>query len=110
MDHILQDGDFALNASGYPETATGTRALLQRAELRLRIPRCSFDYDDLLGSRLPAMRGMNEEWALALAREALAPLPEVQAAAVQVEAECVRVEVLIDGGRYEIEVERNGEL
>ena len=53
---------------------------------------------------------MNEEWALALAREALAPLPEVQAAAVQVEAECVRVEVLIDGGRYEIEVERNGEL
>ena len=106
MDHILQDGDFALNASGYPETAAGTRALLQRAELRLR----SFDYDGLLGSRLPAMRGMNEEWALALAREALAPLPEVQAVAVRVEAECVRVEVLIDGGRYEIEVERNGEL
>ena len=106
MDHILQDGDFALNASGYPETAAGTRALLQRAELRLRIPRGSFDYDGLLGSRLPAMRGMNEEWALALAREALAPLPEVQAVA----AECVRVEVLIDGGRYEIEVERNGEL
>ena len=68
MDHILQDGDFALNASGYPETAAGTRALLQRAELRLRIPRGSFDYDGLLGSRLPAMRGMNEEWAWRLSR------------------------------------------
>lgn len=110
MDNILRDGDFALNASGYPEVAEGAQALLQRAKLRLCIPRGSFDYDGLLGSRLPFMRGMDEEWALALAREALAPLPKVQASAARVERECVRVEVLIDGERYEIEVKRDGEL
>lgn len=110
MDTILKNGDFALNDLGYPKTAQGSEALLQRAVLRLCIPQGSFDYDELLGSCLPSMKGKDEELAVTLARAALAPLPEAQVISTRVEEDCIWVALCIDDNMYEIEVKRNGDL
>lgn len=85
MDTLLMDGDFAVNDCGLPLTAAGREELLQRAWIRLRVPKGSFAYDTALGSRLstldPAEGDLNTR-AREMAEEALGGLADVSVESV----------------------------
>lgn len=80
MDIRLDQGDFAVGVSGLPSSVSGREELLQRALIRLTVPRGSFSYDPGLGSRLHTlvMSGADlSARARELVEEALAALPGV---------------------------------
>lgn len=80
MDTALRDGDFAVSAAGIPFPVRAAPELLQRALIRLTVPRGSFPYDPALGSSLhaldPADPGFYQQ-AFQAVQEALIPLPEL---------------------------------
>lgn len=110
MDTALKDGDFKRSSNGRPEQIDGTQELLQRAAIRLNIPLGSFIYDAQLGSRLHSLKSGDDELnakALAMAQEALKPLPQltVESAACSVgDPMTVTVQLSYSGGNAEIEV------
>lgn len=80
MDIRLDGGDFAVGANGLPASVSGKDELLQRAVIRLTVPRGSFSYDPQLGSRLHTlvMSGTDlSARARELVEEALSMLPEL---------------------------------
>jgi hypothetical protein len=110
MDTALENGDFSPGANGRPRLIGGREELLQRAKIRLAVPRGSFSADPALGSRLHTLTGDEEDPdrpALFYAREALSPLP--QAAAESAEylpgpPPAVRVALVCGGEQSELEV------
>ncbi|MDU7338447.1 MAG: histidine kinase [Clostridium sp.] len=80
MDTKLENGDFEVVANGLPRSVTGKEELLQRATIRLTVPRGSFSYDPSLGSKLHTLvlsgSDLNAR-ARELVEEALAPLPGI---------------------------------
>ena len=66
MDTRLCDGDFAKGENGLPETVEGMEELLQRAQIRLCIPKGAFVHDPSLGSRLAQLQPAPAEAAACL--------------------------------------------
>ena len=80
MDTALLNGDFALSASGIPFSIGGASELLQRAMIRLCVPRGAFPYDPSLGSSLPSLDPDDPalyHHAFSAVQEALLPLPDL---------------------------------
>lgn len=80
MDTALKNGDFQRNPNGIPHSIDGIRELLQRAEIRLKVPLGSFVYDPWLGSRLHTLSAQDKARdvkALTIAQEALREIPEL---------------------------------
>lgn len=81
MDTALRNGDFAVSPAGIPFPVRAAPELLQRAFIRLTVPRGSFPYDPALGSSLhtldPADPGFYQQ-AFQAVQEALISLPELQ--------------------------------
>lgn len=116
MDTLLENGDFAVDPRGIPRQAEGLEELLQRAKIRLTVPKGAFDYDPELGSRLNTLELSGSDLdarALELAQEALAALPAVQAESARVaaapEGASVRVQLQTSAGSGEAEIVLNGE-
>lgn len=83
MDVLLKNGDQVLRRDGMPEMVDGIEALLQRTLIRLKTRRGSLPHDPDFGSALYTLRGTGnrkalESKALALTREALAPMPQIE--------------------------------
>lgn len=80
MDTRLEQGDFAVGVTGLPFSVGGKEELMQRALIRLLIPRGSFSYDMKLGSRLHTLvlsgTDLNAR-ARELTEEALSAMPGV---------------------------------
>ncbi|WP_283610149.1 GPW/gp25 family protein [Faecalispora anaeroviscerum] len=80
MDIRLDQGDFAVGSNGLPDSVSGKEELLQRALIRLSVPRGSFSYDPELGSRLHTLvltgTDLNTR-ARELTEEALSAMPEL---------------------------------
>ena len=78
MDIKISDGDWAKDECGMPITLSGETEILQRAFLRLRIPRGAFLHAPELGSRFHELDPNNREnadrLAFLFAQQALAPL------------------------------------
>ncbi|MBE6833438.1 histidine kinase [Faecalispora sporosphaeroides] len=80
MDTRLDGGDFAVGANGLPGSVGGREELLQRALIRLTVPRGSFSYDPELGGRLHTLVLSGADLsarARELVEEALAAMPGV---------------------------------
>jgi hypothetical protein len=113
MDTLLRGGTFAVDGRGLPVAVDSHRETLQRAMIRLTVPKGRFTLDAGLGSELyklsggpPAMRGRLAE---AYVQEALATLPGVRVEAVdcalrEADVLAVTVSLSVDGGRYGAEV------
>lgn len=101
----IRDGRIARNGLGLPKTVFGNKAVLQRAENRVRASRGAFPYDRTLGSRIAAEAEREHPacFALAAAREAL--LQERGAAAVSAKAEGDAVTVCLAAGSESRKVE-----
>lgn len=86
MDTMLRGGDHVVGTQGVLLSVTGQEELLQRAMLRLSIPRGSFPLDPLLGSEFFRLGQLTpparNRAALSYAKEALASLPQVEVRAV----------------------------
>lgn len=109
MDVALKNGDFETGTNGFPVLLDGTEELLQRAAVRLTVPRGTFGYNPGLGSRLwgldPGAPGFGEA-ALFAAQEALLLLPQVRAQSVRlVSAEPPVLGVLLRCGERQKETE-----
>lgn len=114
MDVLLENGDFVPDHRGSPVLVDGERELLQRAAIRLAVRRGSLPHDPAFGSTLHRLRGGASEstnaQALAAVRQALAPLPQLEARG----ADCVwepdaarlrvRVSLALRGRDYQLEV------
>lgn len=78
MDIKISDGDWATNECGMPIILSGETEILQRAFLRLRIPKGSFLHDPEFGSRFneidPSNRENADRLAFLFAQRALSPL------------------------------------
>lgn len=75
MDSKLYNGDHAVDKRGFPVSVSGAEELLQRALIRLTVPKGSFARDQSLGSELYRLRGSGQPASLAAAayvQEALA--------------------------------------
>ena len=85
MDHLIADGDMVMGQDGSPEMISGLRELIQRALIRLTVKKGAFAYDTALGSELAGLdlNRADELTLLAMAREALAALPEVTVSGVE---------------------------
>jgi hypothetical protein len=108
-DTVLADGDFARAANGRPYSVGGAEEMLQHAAIRLTVPKGSFCYDALLGSRLHELTGSEAdvaEAALPLARDALRSLPGVAAVRTEYDAETrvLTITVAYGGMQRKIEV------
>ena len=88
MDTALQNGDFAVSPAGIPFAVSAAPELLQRALIRLSVPRGSFPYDPALGSSLhtlnPEDAGFYQQ-AFQAVQEALILLPELSLQTLAVE-------------------------
>lgn len=110
MDTALINGDFKVSSNGRPEQIDGTQELLQRAAIRLNVPLGSFVYDAQLGSRLHSLKAEDDALnakALAMAQEALKPLPQLTVESVSCavgEPVVVMVQLSYSGGNAAIEV------
>ena len=78
MDIKISAGDWEVDECGMPVTLTGETQLIQKAFLRLLIPKGSFLHSPELGSRfseiLPESRENSSRLALIFAQQALADL------------------------------------
>lgn len=80
MDTALLNGDFAPSPSGIPFPVRGASELLQRALIRLTVPRGSFPYDPSLGSSLSALNPADPDFyeqAFSAVQDALIPLADL---------------------------------
>lgn len=109
-DTAIANGDFSPGANGRPRLIGGREELLQRARIRLTVPRGSFYPDPALGSRLRLLTGSEEDpdrLALFYAQEALGPLPQVTAAGAEYRPgppRAVRLTLRCGGEESELEV------
>ena len=82
MALLLRDGDYVPDERGGLRTVEGAEEVLQRALFQLQVRRGSFPYGPGLGSALwdldPAGENAGQR-ALALAQEALLPVPGAEA-------------------------------
>jgi hypothetical protein len=119
VDTLIVAGTHAVDGRGLPVVVTGVRERLQRALIRLIVPKGRFALDPSLGSelhRLTACPAQNRDrTALAYVQEALAPIRELRVlgAACQMRDEetlLVRVELADSGGEkiYTLEVASHG--
>lgn len=113
MDTMIQGGDHAVDGRGLPVSVHGTEELIQRALIRLSVPKGRFAPDLSLGSGLHELPGVKtatrDRVAMGYVQEALYPLREVQVerVACTTEAEgvlAVRVVLVIAGNSYTLEV------
>lgn len=78
MDIKISNGDWARDEQGMPIVLSGETEILQRAFLRLRIPKGAFLHDPSLGSRFgeinPDSRENADRLAFLFAQQALSPL------------------------------------
>lgn len=82
MDTKISGGDWAVDECGMPITVSGETELIQKAFLRLRIPKGAFLHAPELGSRFseinPESRENANQLAFLFAQQALSPLaPEI---------------------------------
>ncbi|WP_101697252.1 histidine kinase [Clostridium minihomine] len=80
MDIKLEQGDFAVGQNGLPFSVSTKEELLQRAKIRLSVPKGSFSYDSQLGSRLHTLKLSGSDLnarARELTEEALAKMTEL---------------------------------
>lgn len=80
MDTALLNGDFARSPCGIPFAVRAASELLQRAMIRLCVPRGAFPYDPSLGSSLSALDPEDPDVyhrAFSAVQEALLPLPDL---------------------------------
>jgi len=90
MDIKITDGDWATDQCGMPIVLSGETEILQRAFLRLRIPKGSFLHDRELGSRFgeinPESRENADRLAFLFAQRALSSLsPKITVTDAQVD-------------------------
>ena len=90
MDIKISDGDWATDERGMPITLSGETEILQRAYMRLRIPRGSLLHDPELGSRFGEIdrskRENADKLAFLFAQQALSPLaPKITVTGASVE-------------------------
>lgn len=90
MDIKITDGDWATNECGMPIILSDETEILQRAFLRLRIPKGAFLHAPELGSRFSEISPNNREnanrLAFLFAQQALAPLaPKIIVGGAQVD-------------------------
>ena len=87
MDTLLSQGDHKRNGQGFLIPISGAQEAIQRAMIRLSVPKGSFAPNPKLGSRLfllgKAPERQTEELALEYAKEALLEEEQVQATAVR---------------------------
>lgn len=78
MDIKISSGDWAVDECGMPVILSGETALLQKAFIRLRIPKGAFLHASELGSRFSEINPENREnanrLAFIFAQQALLPL------------------------------------
>ena len=87
MELLLQHGDHSRNGQGFLQEVDSAQQLVQRAMVRLTVPKGKFVLNPQLGSLLhtlgrtaPAQR---EQLALEYAQEALLEMPEVRVVAAR---------------------------
>ena len=88
MDTAIKNGDFFVDEMGLPVQVSGQEELLQRAWLRLQVPKGAFCYQKKFGSRLAELDPQSSDItakAFDAATEALAELPQVTVRGVSVE-------------------------
>lgn len=87
MDTWLYRGDHKKNEQGFVEKISGGMEKIQRAIIRLSVPKGSFALDEELGSKLSMLGkvpgNQREELALEYAREAILPVEGVEVTSVQ---------------------------
>lgn len=108
MDTALKNGDFSTGSNGRPKQIGGILELLQRAMIHLNVPLGGFVYDTSLGSRLYTLETDDTDFtakAVAMAQEALLPVPMVTVTGVTCpEPKTALVQVECRGENAEIEV------
>ncbi len=109
MDTKLENGDFALNSRGLPQTVQGREEILQQAMIRLCTRRGSLPADPALGSRLYQLTAgaRMEEEAFAYAQEALAPLRQltVKSASCSLQDQRLTVRLQLEWEQESIQME-----
>jgi hypothetical protein len=119
VDTVIATGTHAVDGRGLPVAVTGVRERLQRALIRLAVPKGRFALDTALGSELHRLAGCppqnRDRTALAYVQEALAPIRELRVlgASCQMRDEqslLVQVELADSGGEkiYTLEVTSHG--
>lgn len=111
MDTALQDGDFLRNSLGMPRTVDGLEELLQRAMIRMRVPKGAFSYDPELGSGLSGLDFSAADaavYALELTAAALAPMEGVTVESVSCSGRTVTavLNTPLGQGRVSVEFEK----
>lgn len=112
MELLLQHGDHSRNEQGFLQQVDGAQQLVQRAMVRLTVPKGKFLLNPQLGSLLhtlgrtaPAQR---EQLALEYAREALLEMPEMRVVAARCRQGAQADELLV---QFELESTlENGKL
>lgn len=112
MELLLQHGDHSRNEQGFLQQVDGAQQLVQRAMVRLTVPKGKFVLNSQLGSLLhtlgrtaPAQR---EQLALEYAREALLEMPEMRVVAARCRQGAQADELLV---QFELESTlENGKL
>lgn len=112
MELLLQHGDHSRNEQGFLQQVDGAQQLVQRAMVRLTVPKGKFVLNPQLGSLLhtlgrtaPAQR---EQLALEYAREALLEMPEIRVVAARCRQGAQADELLV---QFELESTlENGKL
>lgn len=102
MELLLQHGDHSRNEQGFLQQVDGAQQLVQRAMVRLTVPKGKFVLNSQLGSLLhtlgrtaPAQR---EQLALEYAREALLEMPEMRVVAARCRQGAQADELLVQFG------------
>ena len=84
MELLLQHGDHSRNGQGFLQEVDGAQQLVQRAMVRLTVPKGKFVLNPQLGSLLHTLgRTAPEQLALEYAQEALLEMPEVRVVAAR---------------------------
>jgi hypothetical protein len=109
MDLKIENGGFAINEAGLPETVSGLEEILQQAEFHLRIKKGSYPYNRALGSRLNEVDTDAErakESAISFANEALLKMGGVSVYDVQIIGEKFIFDVLTPLGNGQVEIKK----
>lgn len=101
VDTKLENGDFAVDGRGLPFFIDEIEEILQRAYIRLKVPKGSFVLDKELGSTLYKLKELSDKdlhtAALIAVREALLPVEGIVVEDVVVER--------VDGGGLYVAVD-----
>ena len=111
MELLLQHGDHSRNGQGFLQEVDGAQQLVQRAMVRLTVPKGKFVLNPQLGSLLHTGRtapAQREQLALEYAQEALLEMPEIQVVAARCRQGAQADELLV---QFELECTlENGKL